>query len=205
MGKYLFTNDSLPFRHRSATGLSNELRQFNKPARINRHGNMTGVLECHYDLFERGITSPFTEAVDGRVNKPCAGSYARDGIGRSHTQVIMGMNLQVQVDTFGQIEHFVVGRERIKDAECIAEPKAVSALIPGYFHQLHQKIKVGTTGIFATNRDIQIMTFGKTERNLELFLNPVSIFAKLSLDMNIRNRKGNINRANTAVDRGLNI
>ena len=32
-----------------------------------------------------------------------------------------------------------------------------------------------------------------------------SYFAQLSLDMNIRDRKGNINRANTTIDRGLNI
>jgi len=205
VGKNPTPNHRFPFRYQALAGVTDQLRKFDQATGIDTRLNPARMFKGHDHFFKSGIAGPFSQTINRGADKLRPGAQTGEGIGRRHAEVIVGMNFQRQINLAAQCGNPFEGGERIEDAEGVTVTETIRAFIFGNLQQFAQKGLIGATGIFTDDRNIKILLFGKTNGDFQLFLDPGALFAQLECNMNIRDRKGNIDSADPSVDRGLNI
>ena len=206
MGKDLLADDRFPFRHRSAARLADVAGDLDKAAGVDPGVDPAAVLERHHHLFESSIAGAFAEAVHRGIDEAGAGADAGDGIGGRHAKIVVGVDFDLQLrNASAQGADIIVHGKRIENAESVAVAEAIRAHALGDLQQLDEKVEIGAAGIFAADGDIKVVLFSKTEGDFQLLLDPCPIFAQLAGDLQVGDREGKVDGADTAGQGGLNI
>ncbi len=147
-------------------------------------------LECHDDLFERGVSGALTDAVDRYLDLPCPGLNCRDGVGGSHAEVVMAVNRddyilnarRVLLDVANEL--LILVGHRVADR--VGDVDRCGALFDGDSKDAAEIVPIAAGGILGREFDFIDITLRSADCRASHLHDFVRRLAELALDVDRR-------------------
>ena len=123
-------------------------------------------LEYHGNLLQRSVTCTLTDTVDGNLNLTGSAQHTGNGIGSSHTQVVMTMSGQDTLSCRKSIYVLIQILDFLKifvgntEACCVGDVTNCSTSLGNSIYDTCQILVVGTTGILGIELHILNILLG---------------------------------------------
>ena len=121
-------------------------------------------LQCHDDLFERGVAGALADAVDRAFDLPGAGLAAGQAVGDGHAEVVVAMGADDRPADIGnafleRADHpGVLERRRIADG--VRDVDRGGAGLDGRLDDLAEEVELGPRGVLGAELDVRTARLG---------------------------------------------
>ncbi len=114
----------------------------------------------HQQLLQWGIAAALADAVDCGMQLLGPGFRSGQGVGQSHSQVVMAVHAYGNIDCLLQLADHVIGRARVHDAHCIRHADIIGMILLCLLIQLFQDLKIGARSILCREAHNQAVILG---------------------------------------------